>query len=142
MRRPLIPAVQTDPTQALANHDGEPYGATAEAWLNSAPPLKAVRDMPTIDVIRGDLLLNSDWSELNRIANKRGHKAIQKAFEELSRSNPECFSRLVGALSPDGTPELAFKKLLDLVAEARELKQMSVRSASRSPNSDGRSRRA
>jgi hypothetical protein len=76
--------------------------------------------MATIDVVRGDLLLTSDWSELNRIANKRGPKAVQKAFEELARSNPECFSRLVAALSPDGRRELATKTLLDLVAEARE----------------------
>jgi len=81
--------------------------------------------MATIDVLREDLLLNGDWSELNRLANKRGSNAIKKAFEQLARSNPECFSRLVAALSRDGTRELATKTLLDLVAEARENRQLS-----------------
>jgi len=75
--------------------------------------------MAARDVVRSGLLLDRDWSELNRLANKRGPKAIQSAFAELATSNPECFSRLVAALSPDGTRELAIKTLLSLVAEVR-----------------------
>jgi len=56
---------------------------------------------PGTDRVDTLALTDSDWTEMSslmRVFETRGEEALLKAMNELKEKDPNCFSRIVGAL--------------------------------------------
>ena len=56
---------------------------------------------PGTDRVDASALTDSDWTEMSalmRVYEARGEEALLKAMNELKDKDPNCFSRIVGAL--------------------------------------------
>jgi len=56
---------------------------------------------PATDQVDAPALTDSDWTEMSalmRVYEARGEEALLKAMNELKDKDPNCFTRIVGAL--------------------------------------------
>jgi hypothetical protein len=56
---------------------------------------------PGTDRVAASALTDSDWTEMSalmRVYEARGEEGLLKAMNELKDKDPNCFSRIVGAL--------------------------------------------